>query len=284
MSRPALFRPGSRFALSRPTPRAALSGLAVGRTVLGSGAAALLLVLPAAAASAHVTVNPASTAAGAFTVLDFRVPTESDTAGTVRLEITLPTATPLASVRTRPLAGWDAEVVRGALPQPVEVDGATLTEAPLSVVWTAQPGTQVGPGQYEDFSLSVGPLPEAGTELVLPATQTYSDGEVVAWDEPVPAGGEEPEHPAPALTTTDSAASGDSHGAGHEAGAEAAEGADPAAADSTADSAGSATAASGTATATGEPDVAARLLGGGGLLLGAGALALAATRGRSRTR
>jgi hypothetical protein len=36
--------------------------------------------------------------------------------------------------------------------------------------------------------------------LVFPTTQTYNDGEVVQWDEPTPASGEEPEHPAPTLT------------------------------------------------------------------------------------
>lgn len=34
---------------------------------------------------------------------------------------------------------------------------------------------------------------------MFPATQTYSDGEVVEWAEPTVAGEEEPEFPAPAL-------------------------------------------------------------------------------------
>jgi hypothetical protein len=36
--------------------------------------------------------------------------------------------------------------------------------------------------------------------MVFTATQTYSDGTVVEWDQPTPASGEEPEHPAPTLT------------------------------------------------------------------------------------
>ena len=43
------------------------------------------------------------------------------------------------------------------------------------------------------------------------ATQTYSNGEEVAWIEDTPASGEEPEHPAPVLKLT--AATGDEHGA-----------------------------------------------------------------------
>ena len=32
------------------------------------------------------------------------------------------------------------------------------------------------------------------------ALQTYNNGDIVRWIEPTPAGGEEPEHPAPVLT------------------------------------------------------------------------------------
>src|SRR4029078_11757146 len=46
-----------------------------------------------------------------------------------------------------------------------------------------------------------GPRPATGPVL-LPAAQTYSDGTVVAWDQPTPAGGPELEHPAPALVVT----------------------------------------------------------------------------------
>ena len=36
----------------------------------------------------------------------------------------------------------------------------------------------------------------------LPATQTYSDGTVVKWEQPTPPGGAEPEYPAPELALT----------------------------------------------------------------------------------
>ena len=42
-------------------------------------------------------------------------------------------------------------------------------------------------------------LPDADT-VSFPATQTYSDGSVVKWDQPPLPGGGEPEHPAPMLT------------------------------------------------------------------------------------
>ncbi|WP_034649622.1 YcnI family protein [Cellulomonas sp. HZM] len=171
------------------------------RRVLVGAVAAALVVLPAAAASAHVRVIPESTAAGGWTVLTFRVPTESATASTTKVVVDLPTATPLTHVGTRPLPGWTVKVDEGELPAPVDVGGATITKAPLHVTWTADADAAIAPGQFQELELQVGPLPAAGTELVLPAHQTYSDGTVVDWDEKQ-AGADEPENPAPAFTVT----------------------------------------------------------------------------------
>ena len=45
-----------------------------------------------------------------------------------------------------------------------------------------------------------------------PATQTYSDGTIVKWDQPTPPGGAEPEHPAPEIALTGAKAdAGDDH-------------------------------------------------------------------------
>ncbi|MBC7551867.1 MAG: YcnI family protein, partial [Cellulomonas sp.] len=148
----------------------------LGATVL---AAVALLIVPTAAASAHVRVIPDASSADGFAKLTFRVPNESATAGTVKVEVAFPTDTPFIAVTYLPVTGWTVEVVEADLPVPVEVSGATLTRAPASVVWTADPGVQIAPGAVEEFSVVAGPLPDPGTEIVLPATQTYSDGDVV---------------------------------------------------------------------------------------------------------
>lgn len=235
------------------------------RAASGVAVAAVLVLVPAAAASAHVRVVPEATAAGGYTVLTFRVPNESDSASTTRVTVDLPTGTPLSYVATRPLPGWTATVEKGELPEPVDVDGATITQAPLHVTWTAD-GDGVGVGEFEEFALSVGPLPAAGTQLVLPAHQEYSDGEVVDWDE-VAEGDAEAEYPAPELTTT--AAEADGHGGAGD-GADAADSADAgdaAASDDAADGA----AADGTSAA----DPLSRVLGGLGLAAGVAALVVA---------
>jgi len=206
---------------THPTCRTTRSTAGPGRRLRPAAATALaaaLVLVPAAAASAHVRVVPDSTAAGGHALLTFRVPNESDTASTTRVEVTLPTDHPLTHVAVQPVPGWTAAVVEAALPAPVDVGGATITTAPRTVTWTADPGSGIAPGQFQQFPLSAGPLPDAGTTVLLPAVQTYSDGTAVAWDEPVPAGGEEPEHPAPELVTTGAGAAAGEH-AGHTAAA-----------------------------------------------------------------
>ncbi|WP_454051343.1 YcnI family copper-binding membrane protein [Cellulomonas sp. Marseille-Q8402] len=145
-------------------------------------------------------VDPATTEAGAYAVLTVRVPNESATAATTQVSVDLPTDQPLTYVGVEPVPGWTATVEEGDLPEPVEVDGATLTRAPVRVVWTAD-GAGIGDGEFQRFTISAGPLPAAGTDVVLPAHQTYSDGEVVDWDQ-LAEGDAEPEHPAPVFTTT----------------------------------------------------------------------------------
>lgn len=193
--------------MSRKTPlRRALVGLAAG--------AALALAAPLAA-SAHVTVNPNTATPGSYATVNFRVPTESETASTVKLEVTLPTDTPLSAVLVQPVPGWTATVEKGALPTPVEVDGNTLTDAPLKIVWQADPGVGIGQDQFQIFSAVLGPVPDTG-HLVLPAAQTYSDGEVVDWAAtPDEVAADDTLEPAPVLYVNDAPPTGehsDSHG------------------------------------------------------------------------
>lgn len=175
-------------------------------TLAAAGAAAIAAVALAIAApltaSAHVRVDPDQAAPGGYSVLTFRVPTESATAGTVGLEVDFPTATPFTSVSYQPIPGWKATVTTSKLAKPVKISGATVTEAPTKIVWTAGPGVQIAPGQFQQFVISAGIVPDTG-KIVMPAIQTYSDGSVVKWDQPTPASGEEPEHPAPTLYVKD---------------------------------------------------------------------------------
>lgn len=234
-------------------------------TLRGTGAALLtggLVALGSLPAAAHVTVHADSTESGGWAALTFRVPNESDSASTDKLVVTLPQDTPLASVSVRPVPGWSAEVTTKTLPKPVESNNTTIKEAPRTITWTADSReAAIAPGQYQEFSISGGPLPAPGT-LVLPAEQTYTDGEVVSWSEP-PSEGEEPEHPAPTIEVT--AAGEGGHGTD--------EGGEPAAAATQPEP----------SDASGSSDTTARVLGGLALVVALAGAGIAIVTGRKRS-
>lgn len=265
------------------SPQPHPSARRVSRTATATTVGTLLaadLLLGAAPASAHVHLVPDTTAPGSEeALLTFRVPNEDPTAVTTKVALTLPTTNPFPAVSVEPLAGWDATVTEAALPSPVvDTEGATLTRAPHTVTWTAQQGQGIGANQLQQFAIAVGPLPRSGT-VVIPATQTYSDGTVVTWDQPTPASGAEPEHPAPAFTIGRPAADTNT----------------TTSASSSAGPTVTASPSTDTAATAGQPvvrsasvsstDGTARWLGGAGLLVGAvgllvGALGLTAARRR----
>lgn len=160
-------------------------------------AAAGCAVALAAPAAAHINVSGDATAGG-WGALTFRVPTESETASTVDLLVTLPDDQPIISVRTQQKPGWTATVTKKKLATPQkDDDGNEVTEYVSSIEWKATgPQAPIPPGQFDTFGISAGPLPK-GDSLSLPAVQTYSDGKVVNWNEKAAAGQAEPEHPAP---------------------------------------------------------------------------------------
>lgn len=162
-------------------------------------AAALVLAVPTAA-SAHVTVHSARSEKGGFAKLEFRVPNERDDAGTVKLEVSFPPEAPFAFFNVRAVPGWTSSVERTTLPTPLEVFGRTVNEVVSKVTWE---GGTIPPGGFEEFEVSVGPLPEDADELVFKSLQTYSSGEIVRWIElREPGATEDPEHPAPVLALT----------------------------------------------------------------------------------
>jgi uncharacterized protein YcnI len=165
----------------------------------------------APAASAHVTVTPSTAVQGSYAKITFRVPNEKADASTVKVEINLPADKPLASVSLKPVPGWTGVATRSALPAPVKTDDGEITEAVTKITWTAVGDGGVKPGEFQEFDVSLGPLPKAD-QIVFKALQTYSDGEIVRWIEE-PTGGAEPENPAPVLKLTPAGAGTDAHGA-----------------------------------------------------------------------
>ena len=165
-----------------------------------AAAAALVVALVvslAATASAHVSVNPREATRGGFTKLTFRVPNEQSTAATTKVEVQFPADHPLASVSVKPVPGWTADVATMPLTTPITSDDGQITQAVSTITWS---GGSIKPGEFQEFDVSVGPLPSDTDSLVFKAVQTYDNGDVVRWIETSTPGGPEPTHPAPVLT------------------------------------------------------------------------------------
>jgi uncharacterized protein YcnI len=171
---------------------------------------ARLAVVPAAlvgalalagAASAHVTVTPSETAAGAYTVVTVSVPHGCDGSATTKIAIKTPEDIVEVTPTRNPF--YDVEKVTTKLDQPLTAeDGDEITQRTSEVVYTAK--TPLPDGQRDTFELSLQiPEDDAGKTLVFPAIQTCEKGET-AWTE-VPAAGQtedDLDHPAPAFEVT----------------------------------------------------------------------------------
>jgi uncharacterized protein YcnI len=157
------------------------------------GALSIGLASGAGPASAHVHADADNPAPGATSVVTFQVPGESENGAlTTKLSVKLPD---VASARTDVMPGWQASL-----------DRDTAAGTVRSVTWTADPKVGISSDQFALFRVSV-KLPE-GDSVTFPATQTYSDGTVVQWDQPPLPGGGEPEHPAPTVSLTGASATG----------------------------------------------------------------------------
>ena len=175
------------------------------RSAAVAGLVAVLTLALAVPASAHVTVNPNTAVQGGYAKVTFRVPNESDTDRTTKVEVNLPADAPFASVSLKPVAGWTMVSVKSKLAKPIELHGTPITEAVSKITWTATGDAAIKPGQFQEFDVSLGPLPHV-PQVVFKALQTYSDGTVVRWiDEPT-TDGTDPEKPAPVLKLTPAAA------------------------------------------------------------------------------
>jgi len=167
------------------------------------GALIALLVLPGSA-PAHVTLQPNSAPAGQFVRLDVRVPNEQDKASTNKVSVQFPPGFIFASYE--PVPGWKVTVKRSKLDTPVTAEGEKFTEQVSQMTWTGSGSEgKIGPGQFQDFGVSVQIPDKAGTKLKFPAVQTYDNGDVTRW-----IGAESSEEPAPLVDVT--AASGEESG------------------------------------------------------------------------
>lgn len=185
-----------RVAVAKPARRPRSLALVLrGVAAIVVAAAAALLASPMAAA--HIGAELDGAGPGEFGVVTLVVPTESGKAATVKIQVRIPDDIQLRTVRAESVAGWSIDIENRTIPPIYKDDGTPVTEVVDSVTWTAQ-GPGIPSGQFGQFALYVGPLPDAST-LALPTVQTFADGSAEDWSQPVNES-DDPEFPAPTVT------------------------------------------------------------------------------------
>ena len=207
------------------------------------GAGLLLAIAAPLSASAHVSVDASTTAAGSYSVLTFAAGHGCDGSPTTSLEITLPESIVAATATVNP--NWTISKTYAPLDEAIEQEhGDALTERVATVVYTAV--TPLAADQRDTVALSLLLAGEEGDVLEFPVLQTCEVGET-NWT------GDE----VPAITLTAASADDDHHS----------------------EAAGS----SAPLVAAAEPDVLAPVLGIGGLVVGAVGLVVGITARRAKS-
>ena len=136
--------------------------------------------------------------AGAYTEVQLRIGHGCDGSPTTKVEVQVPESV-VAATPFR-IAGWDAASAEAPLDPPVDDgEGGSITERTSTVTWTATDGNVLPDHQVQDFGISVKVPDQVGEVLYFKTIQTCEQGStdwITEWD----GKGEEPEHPAPAVT------------------------------------------------------------------------------------
>lgn len=175
------------------------------RIVAVPAAVVIVGVIAAAPAYAHVTISVTDSHAGAFTVATVSVPHGCDGAATTKIAVKIPEQ--ILSVTPTRNPFWNVEkVMVGLNPPATDAHGNEVTERVDQIVYTAK--QPLPEGQRDAFQLSFQMPDAAGETLFFPTVQDCVKGQTAWVEEPVE-GGEEPEHPAPAITVLAAAEEGE---------------------------------------------------------------------------
>ena len=152
--------------------------------------AAVTALAAAPAADAHFAFVPGEVPARSFARLQLQVPNEEPNASTVRVAVQVPDS--VLFVRVPPTPGWQVNVEREPLDEPLLVGDRRVDERITVIEWS---GGEITGANSQSFALRLAVPRAAGQTLAFQATQTYSDDQVVEW-----IGEPGSENPAPLLT------------------------------------------------------------------------------------
>jgi len=137
--------------------------------------------------------------------LSFLVPNEEPRATVTKVQVLFPAPpdTPIPGVAVGQKPGWRSTVRKQHLAQPIVTDDGSISDVVSQIDWVATtPAAAVRPGEFGEFSIDADGLPDDENEVVFKAVQTYSNGVITRWIDPVTPNGPEAPHPTPILELT----------------------------------------------------------------------------------
>jgi periplasmic copper chaperone A len=159
--------------------------------------AAAILLLAAAGAKAHITLESSQGTAGTGHKVVLRVGHGCEGSPTTRIRVRIPDG--VIAVKPQPKPGWELTTTIGRLSQPYDAGhGRTVTEGVTEVSWA---GGRLPDEHYDEFVLRVQLPNQPGAILYFPVVQDCEKG-VHRWIE-IPAAGKQPDdykEPAPRMT------------------------------------------------------------------------------------
>jgi len=175
------------------------------RILVALAVAGVMVCALAAPAWAHVTVDPPSAPKGSTVKLSFLAPNEDPSAKMTELAVAFPTPpqTPIPTVTVEAKPGWTVQVTTLKLTTPIVTDDGSISDIVSEIDWKAKTVADgIAAQQFGEFTIDADGLPDNENQVVFKAIQTYSDGKVVRWIDPVSPGGPPADNPTPILQLT----------------------------------------------------------------------------------
>ena len=176
-SRPAACPPGARR-------RGGGTGL---RLALAAVVAGVPLALAAQPAAADVKLVPDTGTQGDAAEIAFRVSEDRAPAYTTQLQIVMPDVDPIAEVYPLSNDTWGPKIDYRSLPTALPgIHGAASDQVVTRITWIrfGKPAGPLTTSTVNEVRVSLGPLPQSDHVRFL-VVQTYSDGVVKRWVDPV---------------------------------------------------------------------------------------------------
>ena len=159
---------------------------------------AMVALLAAAPAVAHVTLEGKQAPVGSYYKAVFAVPHGCAGSATTKIRVQIPEG--VIGVKPTPKAGWQLSTTMAKLAQPYVSEGQTITEGVKEVAWT---GGKLLDAWYDEFMMQVTLPNTPGKDVFFPVVQECEKG-VTRWIE-IPEAGKNAgdyKNPAPRVSLT----------------------------------------------------------------------------------